>query len=166
MAFDPEAARLRREHDSLSHPAGSIYAPSTNPARLPDRPHFPTRASTFSSTQDLNRNNLSAKHDVTPHAYSDDLNHVHPSRYDTNGIPGSFPPPSPAFRSHSRPTTPNGSNTNNHVVYNEKNTEPRRRDSLRSFSSGHSASSSSSSPNKTGPLTSTSSATSTNISAS
>lgn len=166
MAFDPEAARLRREHDTLSHPSGSIYASPTSPARLPERPHFPTRASTLSSTQDLSRNNLSAKHDVTPHAYSDDLNHSHSSRYDTNGIPASFPPPSPAFRSRSRPTTPNSSNPNNQVSYNEKNTDSRRRDSLRSYSSDQSASSSSSSPNKAGPMTSTSSATSTNISAS
>jgi len=166
MAFDPEAARLRREHDNLSHPASSIYALSTGPARLPERPHFPTRASTLVSNQDLTRNNLSAKHDVPPHAYSDDLNHAHSTRYDNNGIPGSFPPPSPAFRSRSRPTTPNSSNTNNHIPYNEKNTDTRRPDSIHSYSSGHSASSSSSSPNKAGPMTSTSSATSTNISSS
>ncbi|KAG1746642.1 uncharacterized protein EDB91DRAFT_1236079 [Suillus paluster] len=145
MAFDSETARLRKEHDVLSHLGGSIYAPPTSPARLPDRPHFPTRASTLGSTQDLNRNNLSAKHDLVPHAYSEDLNHAHSS---------------------SRPTTPNGSTPNNLVSYNEKNAEIRRRDSVVSYSSGNSASSSSSSPNKAGPMTSTSSATSTNISSS
>lgn len=165
MSFDSETARLRKEHDGLSPLGGSIYAPPTTTTRLSDRPHFPTRASTLGSTQDLNRNNLSVKHDLVPHAYSDDLNHAHSSRpYDSNGIPASLPPPSPAFRSRSRPTTPNGSTPYNLVSYTERNVELRRRDSVISYSSGHSASSSSSSPNKAGPMTSTSSATSTNIS--
>ncbi|KAH7914849.1 hypothetical protein BJ138DRAFT_1123196 [Hygrophoropsis aurantiaca] len=165
MAFDSETIRLRKDEDNLSQSGGPISAPPTSSARLPDRPHFPTRASTLGSTQDLGRNNLAAKHDMAAHAHSEDLNHGSSSRYDGNGMPGSLPPPSPAFLSASRPTTPNGSNQSNHLPSGYSD-ERGRRNSIVSHSSAHSGSSSSSSPNKAGPMTSTSSATSTNISSS
>ncbi|KIJ65689.1 hypothetical protein HYDPIDRAFT_110835 [Hydnomerulius pinastri MD-312] len=166
MAFESETARLRKDQDSLSHPGGPISAPLTSPSRLPDRPHFPTRASTLGSAQDLGRNNLAAKHDLSPHAHSEDLNHGPSGRYDGNGIPGSLPLPSPAFLSGSRPTTPNGSNHTSRTPTSEYPVERARRTSIVSEFSAHSNSSGSSSPNKAGPMTSTSSATSANLSSS
>ncbi|KAF9221327.1 RhoGAP-domain-containing protein [Gyrodon lividus] len=167
MAFESETARLRKDQDSLSHPSGPILVPPTSPSRLPDRPYFPTRASTLGSTQDLTRNNFASKHDLSAHARSDDLNHGPSGRYDANAIPGSLPLPSPAFLSGSRPTTPNSiSNyTSRTPVYEYPSDRPRRT-SVTSETSLHSSSSSSSSPNKAGPMTSTSSATSTNLSSS
>ncbi|KAH7890757.1 hypothetical protein F5I97DRAFT_1838394 [Phlebopus sp. FC_14] len=165
MAFDPEAARLRKENDSLSVPGGPISAPPASPSRLPDRPHFPTRASTLSS-HDLGRSNMSTKHDFSVHAHSEDLNHGPSSRYDVNGVTGSLPLPSPAFLSGSRPATPNSTKNTTRTPTSEYPPERPRRTSLVSESSAHSNSSGSSSPNKAGPMTSTSSATSANLSSS
>ncbi|KAF8845141.1 hypothetical protein BDN67DRAFT_977653 [Paxillus ammoniavirescens] len=167
MAFESETPRLRKDQDSLSYSGGPISAPPVSPARLPDRPYFPTRASTLGSAQDLTRNNLAAKHDLSAHAHSEDLNHGPSSRYDSGGIPGSLPLPSPAFISGSRPTTPNSSS--NHITrtpVSEYPLERARRVSVTSEISIHSNSSDSSSPNKAGPMSSTSSSTSTNLSSS
>ncbi|KAF8449038.1 hypothetical protein L210DRAFT_1054725 [Boletus edulis BED1] len=160
MAFDSEAARLRNDHFSLSNPSGPISAPPTSPSRLPDRPHFPTRASTVASTNDLSRINLSPKQDAFPHARSDDLNHS-PSRYDPSTPSALLLAPSPAFLSGSRPTTPNSpSHHSTRTPTSDRPPDRTRRNSTTSDVSAHSNSSGSSSPNKGGPLTSTSSATS------
>ncbi|KAF8552406.1 RhoGAP-domain-containing protein [Imleria badia] len=158
MAFDSEAARLRNDQLSLPNPPGPISAPPTSPSRLPDRPHFPTRASTLGSTHDLSRTNLSPKQDPFPHPRSDDLNHSPSFRHDPSAF---LPAPSPAFLSATRPTTPNSPSL--HFARTPTSDYPpdrTRRNSATSDASANSNSSGSSSPNKGGPLTSTSSATS------
>ncbi|KAI6112638.1 hypothetical protein F5141DRAFT_1195407 [Pisolithus sp. B1] len=144
MTSDSDSVRMRRDNEpNLLHGA-PVSAPPAAPSRFPDRP-VPTRASTLGSAHDLGRSNLSAKHDFPTHARSDDLNHFHSSWSDLNGMPGSLLHPSPGFLSASRPTTPNSSNQ-----------RPRRRSVASQFA-----------PNKAGgPLTSTSSTTSANLSSS
>ncbi|KAG9312979.1 hypothetical protein JVU11DRAFT_6416 [Chiua virens] len=153
MAFDSEATRLRKDHVVLPPP---ISTPS--PSRLPDRPHFPTRASTLGSTHDLNRNTPSVKHDA-PH--SDDLNHTPSHKYDLVHPLSLLPAPSPAFLSASRPTTPSSpSSHSTRTPTSDYPSDRPRRNSTTSDTSANTNSSGSSSPNKGGPLTSTSSATS------
>lgn len=163
MASDSDSVRMRRDNEpNLLHGA-PVSAPPAAPSRFPDRP-VPTRASTLGSAHDLGRSNLSAKHDFPTHARSDDLNHFHLSRHDLNGMPGSLPHPSPGFLSASRPPTPNSPNR---TPTSETLSERPRRRSVASQLSTHSDSSSSSAPNKAGgPLTSTSSTTSANLSSS
>lgn len=158
MAFDSEAARLRNDHPN---PPGPISAPPTSPSRLPDRPHFPTRASTLGSTHDLSRHNLAPKQDALPHAHSDDLNHSPSTRFDPNASPAFLSAPFPPFLSASRPTTPNStSHLYTRTPTSEYPPDRTRRNSATSDVSVQSNSSGSTSPNKGGPLTSTSSATS------
>lgn len=164
MAFDSEAARLRNDQVALSN-TPPISAPPSSPFRFPDRPHFPTRVSTLGSTYDLSRNNLSPKHDAS-HARSDDLNHTS-SRNDLTSSPSFLPAPSPAFLSASRPPTPNSpSRYSARTPASDHPPDRTRRNSATSDASANSNSSCSTSPNKGGPLTSTSSATSANLSSS
>ncbi|KAG6336047.1 hypothetical protein ID866_3046 [Astraeus odoratus] len=165
MASDADSSRLRRDNEPHSLHSISASAPLSAPSRFPDRP-VPTRASTLGSAHDLARSNLAAKHDYGAHARSEDLNHSNSSRYDMNGMPGSLPHPSPSFLSgNNHPTTPNNSNHISRTPTSELPPERQRRKSGASQSSAHSNSSSSSSPAKGGgPLTSTSSATSANLS--
>ena len=164
MAFDSEAARLRNDHLPLPNPPGPISAPPTSPSRLPDRPHFPTRASTLGSTNDLSRNAFSAKQDAYAHPHSDDLNHSPSARHD-HGPPSPYlPAPSPAFLSATRPATPNS--PSHHSTRTPTSDYPPDRTRRNSTTSDASDSSGSTSPNKGGPLTSTSSATSANLSSS
>lgn len=167
MAFDSEAARLRDDHLSLHILPAPVSALPASPSRLPDRPHFPTRASTVGSTHDLSRHNLSPKQDLFPHAHSDDLNHFVSSRNDLISLPVSLPAPSPAFLVAGRPTTPSSPSLHSARTPTYDYLPDRtRRNSATSDASAHTNSSGSSSPNKGGPLTSTSSATSTNLSSS
>jgi len=160
MTSESDSARTRRDNDYPSSPGS---APFIGSSRFPDRP-APTRASTLGSTHDLGRPNLAAKHDHGAHARSDDLNHSHSNRYDMNGMPGSLPHSSPAFLSSGSPPL---SNHATRSPPSECAPERPRRRSVASQSSAHSNSSSSSGPNKGGgPLTSTSSATSANLSSS
>ena len=157
MAFDSEATRLRNDYI----PHAPISAPPTSPSRLPDRPYFPTRASTLGSTHDLSRLNLSAKQNAPPHPRSDDLNHSPSPRLDPSPPSAFLPAPSPALFSGSRPATPNSpSYRSARTPTSDYPPDRTRRNSATSDASAHSNSSWSSSPNKGGPLTSTSSATS------
>lgn len=161
MALDSEAARHRNDQLSIPNPPGPISAPPTSPSRLPDRPHFPTRASTLGSANDLSRTNLSAKQDAIPHHRSEDLNHTPSSRYDLSPPSALLPAPSLAFLSGSRPVTPNSpSHHSTRTPTSDYPPDRIRRNSSTSDASAHSNSSGSSSPNKGGPLTSTSSTTS------
>ncbi|KAI9464198.1 hypothetical protein HD554DRAFT_2222214 [Boletus coccyginus] len=154
MAFDSEAARLRNDN-----PPGPVSAPPTSPSRLPDRPYFPTRASTLGSANDLSRNIPSAKQDALPHAHSDDLNHT------PSSLPSPFlPAPSPAFLAATRPATPNS--PSRHSARTPTSDYPPDRTRRNSTTSDSSAHSNSSGSNKGGPLTSTSSVTSTTLSSS
>lgn len=166
MAFDSEAARLRNDHLALANPPGPISAPPASPSRLPDRPHFPTRASTLGSANDLSRNTLSPKQDAFAHARSDDLNHSPSARYDPTPPSPFLPAPSPAFLSASRPATPNSPRHPPRTPTSDHPPDRTRRNSTTSDASAHSNSSGSTSPNKGGPLTSTSSVISTNFSSS
>ncbi|EGN96591.1 hypothetical protein SERLA73DRAFT_170041 [Serpula lacrymans var. lacrymans S7.3] len=167
MAYDSEPSRPRKDQDASNQPSGPFSAPPTNAARIPERPHFPTRASTVSSTHDFGRNNLATKQDFGQHAHSEDLNHGASARFDNASMHGSLQGPSPAFLSASRPTTPGSSSQNVHPSSSSRSNGSHRRLSGASYSSVHSGSSDSSAPGKVGgPATSTSSATSTNISSS
>jgi hypothetical protein len=86
---------------------GLSSAPTSSPIRVSERPHAPTRSSTYGSPRpDSNQ----PAHDLKPHARSEDLSHGGSS--DGPAYPETTPRPSPTFLSSgSRPTTPADSNT-------------------------------------------------------
>jgi hypothetical protein len=86
---------------------GPMSAPLSNGNHVPERPNFPTRASTVSSPHGLDHKKpTSADH---PHARSEDLNHG--SSGSSNGVYASERSFSKqGFLSASGPSTPTGSN--------------------------------------------------------
>ncbi|KAJ7583291.1 LIM domain-containing protein [Mycena floridula] len=139
LSIESDAARfLRNNSNSWSPNQGPSSAPATNAARLPERTQLPTRSST-TGTSEPDRNH--SFNDAIPHARSEDLNH---------GL-SSSPRPSPAFlqpAGGSRPSTPPGSSKHSQ--------ELNRRLSNSSFSSVHSAGSTSSNGARAPTTTSTS----------
>lgn len=95
---------------STSPRNGPMSAPPSNGNHIPDRPTFPTRASTVSSPHDLDhRKPKLVDH---PHARSEDLNHASPSNSNEMYTAERSFSKQP-FLTASRPSTPAGSN--NHI---------------------------------------------------
>ncbi|KAI0091702.1 hypothetical protein BDY19DRAFT_931829 [Irpex rosettiformis] len=88
---------------STSPRNGPMSAPIGPSSHLPERPNFPTRASTVSSPHDLESRKL--KSFDLHHAHSEDLNHGSISQNNNLDFPASSSS-RPAFPNSSRPTTP------------------------------------------------------------
>lgn len=110
-------AYMSEDHDGYHDPQtsslprnGPMSAPPSNGNHIPERPNFPTRASTVSSPHDLDHRK--PKQAGPQHARSEDLNHTSASNStDTYASERSFS--KQGFLTASRPSTPAGSN--NHL---------------------------------------------------
>lgn len=124
---------------------GPMSAPSGQSGYIPDRQHFPTRASTLSSPHDLD--SRKPKSFDLHHARSEDLNHGSMDWGNEQDPLFSAPARQP-FLNTSRPTTPGGSSNSTHPSSSDHFDQYRRRPpSVASVSSGDS------SANDTGPAT-------------
>ncbi len=142
-------AYMAEDQDARLHPPmstsprnGPMSAPVGPSPHLPDRPNFPTRASTVSSPHDLESRKL--KSFDQHHAHSEDLNHG--SFNQNNDLDLSAGPSGrPTFSNASRPTTPSASASYAHAAPDGFDPQNRR------AQSADSESSESSSNNDTGP---------------
>lgn len=157
MTEDVDGHRLQSQIPK-SPRSGPMSAPSGHSGYLPDRPNFPTRASTVGSPHDLDPKK--PKTFDLHHARSEDLNHGNSSWGNDLEVLSSVSP-RPAFLTASRPTTPGGSNNSAYPSYSDHLDQYRRRPpSVASISSGDS------STNDTGPATTAPSTTHTSASTS
>jgi hypothetical protein len=114
---------------------GPYSAPPSGAARMPDRTHTPTRASTIGSTDHLDRTKMASQSDYGHHAQSEDLNHGGSTRNTNNNYGGRDPGPSPAFMNSSRPTTPGSSGQQQQQASSSSHSEHRLSTASRSSDS-------------------------------
>lgn len=138
MNEDSDNYHTRPDVSSLPR-NGPLSAPPGNPSLLPERPNFPTRASTVSSPHDLDHRK--SKPVDYPHARSEDLNHgVFNGPHDVYPVEQSYSKQS--FLTASRPSTPGSSSNHNHLSASDHSELHRRRPpSVASVSSARSDSS-------------------------
>jgi hypothetical protein len=129
------------------------FSPSNNPICSPDRPKLPTRSSTLGNSEP--DHSLSV-HSSIPYSRSEDLSHGS-SSFQPSSFTGSSPRPSPAFLTpaggSSRPTTPAGSQMPQRPSSSGHSDDSEHRQSVASFSSTRSGSSSQSGVGKPPPTT-------------
>ena len=165
LAYMSEDADNYHEPQLSTSPRnGPMSAPPSNGNHIPERPTFPTRASTVSSPHDLDhRKPKSVDH---PHARSEDLNHTNPGNgSDTYTAERSFS--KQGFLTASRPSTP--ASSNNHAQTSSSDhsdTYKRRPPSVASIGSAQSGSSANDNDAATVATSTNHTSTSTNISSS
>ena len=158
LAYMVEDTDVHRNPQPSSSPRnGPMSAPLGPSSHLPERTTFPTRASTLSSTHDLESRKL--KSFDQHHAHSEDLNHGSFSQ--NNNLDFSSSSASRQdFSSASRPTTPSAAVSYAHLPPDALDIQKRRAQSADSGSSDESSNNDTGTASNAAPSTTHTSSTS------
>ncbi|TCD60650.1 hypothetical protein EIP91_009737 [Steccherinum ochraceum] len=142
MSADSDAYHDHAQMSTSPPNHGPMSAPPGNSIHIPDRPNFPTRASTAPSPHD--RDPQKQKSFDGHHSRSDDLNHTNPAYAMDHQTSEPGASRSQGFLAASRPTTPGSSSNHNQPSSSDHSEYSKHR--RRSISSDTSLNSDSSTP--------------------